>query len=223
MMTEMIMMIAVSCIAIPALIPFLNSSHTENQHQVLLTMYYLCQIKTSRQEQAATSGLIPHLQRFVLGDHPLKQFAFPILFLLGKSSSRSRYELKKYSGLQFYVDSLHDLYWRSHALEVLAVWLTEDIPRCNAVLNTSTNINKLLQCFRSTSNIVQFEKMLPQFKKLLSHSIKVNQSFGRSDLFVQEIKNRLIKHQDSNSIRIGLLKILLLIVVARYDFKTLME
>lgn len=46
--------------AIPALIPFLNSTHPENQHQVLLTMYYLCQIKTSRQEQAAVSGMYAH-------------------------------------------------------------------------------------------------------------------------------------------------------------------
>lgn len=167
--------------------------------------------------------MIPHLQRFVRGDHPLKQFAFPILFLLAKSSSKARLELKKYSGLQFYVDSLHDLYWRSHALEVLAVWLTEDMCRCNLVLNTSTNINKLLTCFRTTSNVVQFEKMLPQFKKLLSVSIRINQSFGRNDLFVQEIKTRLIKHGDSNSIRIGLLKILLLIVVARHDFQILLE
>jgi hypothetical protein len=64
--------------AIPALIPFLssempvswleadlacsaaqlelNSAFQENANQSLLTMYYLCQLKISRQEQAALSG-----------------------------------------------------------------------------------------------------------------------------------------------------------------------
>jgi hypothetical protein len=45
-------------------------------------------------------------------------------------------------------------------------------------------------------------------------STRVNQSFGRSYEFVAEIKIRLIRHGNSNNIRISLLKILALIFVA---------
>lgn len=76
--------------AIPALIPFLSSQYPENVNQALLSLYYLCQIKSSRQEQAAAAGIVPHLQRFIRSNHSLNQFAFPIIFLLGKTSARTR-------------------------------------------------------------------------------------------------------------------------------------
>ena len=200
--------------AIPALIPFLSSPFPENQHQVLLSMYYLCQIKASRQEQAAMCGLIPHLERFIRSDHPLKQFAYPIIFQLAKCSNKSRIELKKYNGVQFYIDCLRDVYWRSHSLEVLAGWLQEDTQRVGFTLNLPTNINKLFSVFKTTNDAIQFEKMLPLFRKMLSVSIRVNQSFGRSGEFISEIKQRLERHAASNNIRINLLKILALIFVA---------
>jgi hypothetical protein len=74
--------------AIPALIPILSSTYPENVNQALLSLYYLCQIKASRQEQAAVAGIIPHLQRFIRQNHSLNQFAYPIIFLLGKTSPR---------------------------------------------------------------------------------------------------------------------------------------
>ena len=43
-------------------------------------MYYLSTINPGRQELAARSGLIPHLQRFIRTNSQLKQFALPILF-----------------------------------------------------------------------------------------------------------------------------------------------
>lgn len=182
--------------AIPALIPFLDSKQvSENQHQVLLTMYYLCQIKSSRQEQAALSGIIPHLHRFIRQDHPLKQFAYPIIFLLAKTSWKSRLELKKHGGLQFYIDILvsQDVYWRSSALETISFWVSasgEDAARVSFVLNTSSNINKLLRVFRETTDETQFDKMGNSMKKLLSASTTVNQSMGRMKEFIKEIKAR---------------------------------
>jgi hypothetical protein len=153
--------------AIPALLPHLApSSPPENQHQVLLSMYYLCQLKASRQEQAALHGLIPHLQRFIASDHPLKQFAFPIMFALCKTSKKTRMELKKYSGVTFYLHTLRDPYWRSHALEVLAVWLSEDPQRVGFMLTQPSAVNALLSCVQQTGNATQFEKA----RKQLTHS-----------------------------------------------------
>ena len=73
----------------------------------LLSLYYLCQIKSSRQEQAALSGapqqpstqlalfthcwvagIIPHLQRFIRTNHSLNQFAYPMACWLGMTSTR---------------------------------------------------------------------------------------------------------------------------------------
>lgn len=69
--------------AIPALVPLLSSPYADVQNQVLLSMYYLSTINTNRQEQAARAGIIPHLQRFIRANHPLKQFALPIIFQVG--------------------------------------------------------------------------------------------------------------------------------------------
>ena len=213
--------------AIPALIPFLDPmAASENQHQVLLTMYYLCQIKGSRQEQAALSGIIPHLQRFIREEHSLKQFAYPIIFLLAKTSWRTRQELKKYQGVQFYVDILTspDVYWRSAALDCIATWMSasvEDTARVSFLLNTASNINKLLRVFRDTDDATQFDKMLPSFRKILATSIKVNQSLGRTPDFTREIRDRLCRHAASNNIRINLLKMVSLLFAAHPSPATL--
>jgi len=213
--------------AIPALIPFLEPQQvSENQHQVLLTMYYLCQIKQSRQEAAALSGIIPHLQRFIRLDHPLKQFAYPIIFLLAKSSPRARVELKKYGGLQFYIDILSsaDVYWRSYALEVLSFWVAasaDETARASFHLATSSNINKLVQVFVVTEDPTQFDKMLPHFRKMVAQSHRVNEALGRCKRFINEIRARLDRHASSNNIRINLLKILNLLFAAHHDKEAL--
>jgi hypothetical protein len=207
--------------AIPALIPFLEATQvSENQHQVLLTMYYLCQIKSSRQETAALSGIIPHLQRFIRLDHPLKQFAYPIIFLLAKTSSKTRMELKKNNGVQFYIDILtngKDVYWRNHALEVLSFWMassSDDTARVSLLLNTPSNLNKLIRVFRESTDPQMFEKMLPSFRKILAVSVKVNQSLGRTKEFTREIRNRLGATSSSAGTRVELLKMLSLLFAA---------
>jgi secreted Zn-dependent insulinase-like peptidase len=97
-------------------------------------MFYLCQLNASRQEQAAIAGIIPHLQAFIRRNHPLKQFAYPILFKLAKTSKRTQAELRKYHGIEFYVELLRDPYWGNHALEVLAKWYVSHSTACAAHL-----------------------------------------------------------------------------------------
>ncbi len=204
--------------AIPALLPHLApTSPPENQHQVLLSMYYLCQLKASRQEQAALHGLIPHLQRFIASDHPLKQFAFPIIFALCKTSKKTRMELKKCNAVLFYLHTLRDPYWRSHALEVLAVWLSEDPQRVGFLLVQPSSVNALLSCIEQTSNATQFEKMLGSVRKLLLANVRVNQCLGRSFAFVHVIVMRLEAESSNNAIRVNLLNILSLLLVAHED------
>ncbi len=54
------------------------------------------------------------------------------------------------------------------------------------------------------------------FHRILKASIRVNRSFGRSALFLGELKHRFEKHAGDNNIRINLIKILNLI----YDSHT---
>jgi len=203
--------------AIPALVPYFNNPHPEVQNQVLSSMYYLCRLTPSRQEQAAVSGIIPHLQKMIRANHPLKQFAFDILFNLGKTSRRSRMELKKYGGVEFYIEALKDPYWRSPFLEVLARWLQmmDDRQRVEFILNA--NVNKLFTLFKTTKDVVQFDKILPHFYRIVQASIRVNRSFGRSSVFIVELKTRFDRHASNNIIRINLLKILTSIYESHHD------
>ena len=197
--------------AIPALAPHLSSSHHDIQIQVLMSMYYLSTIKASRQEQAARCGVIPHLQRFILKNHPLKQFALPIMFQLAKTSDDTRLELKKYNGVSFFLDLLEESYWRTHALESLALWLSEDPCRVEFFLTSSVNINKIIRVVTATKKKLQFEKILVPLEKILQQSQSVNKALGRRSVFIRELTKRLQLHADSNVIRINLLKILTLI------------
>jgi serine/threonine protein kinase len=209
--------------AIPALICMLDASsdtHADVHNQVLPLFYYLLQLQPSRQEQAVLSGIIPHLQRFVVTAHPLKQFALPIMFQLAKTSRRVRLELRKYRGVQFYIALLQERYWRTHALEVLAFWLNDAPQRVEFVLCTDANLLKLFAVFRTTQQAVQFETMLPLFQKLVAGSRRVNEAFGRSPRFMRELKRRL-RSSPTNNIRINLLKLLTLLFDGHADSVTL--
>jgi hypothetical protein len=52
------------------------------------------------------------------------------------------------------------------------------------------------------------------YRRILTTSIRVNQAFGRSGFFIEELKAKLEKYANSNNIRISLLRILALIFYA---------
>ena len=51
----------------------------EIQNHALHTLFNLCRLSKARQEEAASFGAIPILQKIVTANSPLKQFALPIL------------------------------------------------------------------------------------------------------------------------------------------------
>jgi hypothetical protein len=199
--------------AIPALIPFLGSKVMSHQIEALVNIYYLCSIKASRQEEAALNGVIPHLQRLIITKHPFNQFAYPIIFALCKTSKVTRNELKKYNAIQFFLDLLKDPNWSTHALEALTAFVGDLSSRVEFVLTTPSNINKLYLTFQTTTNAMHFERILPQFRKLLTGSLQFNQAFARSNGCIRTIKDRLERYAKNNNIRGNLLKILALIIV----------
>merc|ERR1719234_1082691 len=117
-------------------------------------MYYILQIKLSRQEEAARHGVIPHLQRIIQSNHALKEFAFPMICKLAHAGLKTLYELKKYDGINFYLDLLTQHHWQSFALDSIAVWLTLDRARVEVVLLQPHNLLKMIEVFRSTEKTI---------------------------------------------------------------------
>ena len=94
----------------------------EISNQVLNTIYNLCRLNKSRQEDAALNGIIPLLQRIIKTERPLKEFALPILCDMAHSGKVGRRELWRNKGLQFYISLLADPYWQVTALDAIFIW-----------------------------------------------------------------------------------------------------
>ena len=95
----------------------------EVSNQVLNTIYNLCRLNKSRQEDAALNGIIPVLLRILKTERPLKEFALPVLCDMAHSGKVGvRRELWRNKGLQFYISLLADPYWQVTALDAIFVW-----------------------------------------------------------------------------------------------------
>lgn len=93
----------------------------EVSNQVLNTIYNLCRLNTSRQDDAALNGIIPVLQRILKTERPLKEFALPVLCDMAHCKVGRR-ELWRNKGLPFYISLLADPYWQVTALDAIFVW-----------------------------------------------------------------------------------------------------
>lgn len=94
----------------------------EVSNQILNTIYNLCRLNKSRQEDAALNGIIPLLQKIVKTERPLKEFALPILCDMAYSGKVGRRELWRNKGLTFFISLLSDPYWQVTALDAIFTW-----------------------------------------------------------------------------------------------------
>jgi hypothetical protein len=94
----------------------------EVSNQILNTIYNMCRLSKSRQEDAALNGIIPLLQKIVKTERPLKEFALPILCDMAHSGKVGRRELWRNKGLAFYILLLTDPYWQVTALDAIFTW-----------------------------------------------------------------------------------------------------
>jgi serine/threonine protein kinase len=94
----------------------------EISNQVLNTIYNLCRLNKSRQEDAALNGIIPILQKIYETERPLKEFALPILCDMAHSGKVGRRELWRNKGLKFYISLLAEPYWQVTALDAIFIW-----------------------------------------------------------------------------------------------------
>ncbi|KAI9752606.1 MAG: Cytochrome b-c1 complex subunit 7 [Chaenotheca gracillima] len=194
--------------AIEVLADLLSSSmkephFREMSNQVLNTMYNLCRLSKTRQEDAALNGVIPLLQRIVKTERPLKEFALPILCDMAHSGKVGRKILWQNKGLAFYVSLLADPYWQVTALDAIFIWLQEETAKVEEHLLAGGFTDAVVKCF-TTSKANAFENLLEPLQKLLRLSPTVAQALGRPDLF-SRILQKL--HHNKAVIRLNLLRI----------------
>ncbi|KAI9737760.1 MAG: hypothetical protein M1834_009128 [Cirrosporium novae-zelandiae] len=194
--------------AIDILTELLNTSFSKPQfremsNQILNTIFNLCRLSKSRQEDAALNGVIPLLQKIVKTERPLKEFALPILCDMAHSGKACRRELWRNKGLKFYISLLSDPYWQVTALDAISVWLQEETARVEEQLLDGTFTDAIVDCF-TTSKANSFENLLEPLQKLLRLSPPVALSLARPDLF-HRILQKL--HHPKVTIRLNLLKI----------------
>ncbi|KAI4189385.1 MAG: hypothetical protein L6R41_001493 [Letrouitia leprolyta] len=204
--------------AIDVLIELLRSNFSESHfreisNQVLNTIYNLCRLNKSRQEDAALNGIIPVLQHIIKTERPLKEFAYPILCDMAHSGKVGRRELWRNKGLPFYISLLADPYWQVTALDAIFVWLQEETARVEDALLDGSFTQGILRCF-TTSKANSFENLLEPLQKLLRLSPPVALSLAHPDLF-----SRILQKLNSTKavVRLNLLRIVRSICDANDD------
>ena len=183
----------------------MNEPHfKEISGQVLNTIFNLCRLNKSRQEDAALNGIIPVLQRIVKSDRPLKEFSLPILCDMAHSGKVGRRELWRNKGLPFYISLLQEPSWQVTALDAIFIWLQEETAKVEEhLLSGSLFTLAISRCF-TTAKANSFENLLEPLQKLLRLSPPVALSLAHPELFTR------IQHKLSSNkalVRSNLLRI----------------
>lgn len=190
--------------AIPTLVHLLNEQEAEStatktsrvskrkevENIVLQSMFYLCRINRNRQTHAAQAGVIPSLMKVIKNASPLKQFALPILCDLAHASPTARAHLWACDGVSLFLEMLEDKYWQMDAIKSISIWLVHDTVKVENVLLIPNNLLKLMMCFRSAQD-TELENLLEPLIEMMTRSVRLNQTLGRSAMFVAEILKRL--------------------------------
>ncbi|PGH22925.1 STE/STE11/CDC15 protein kinase [Polytolypa hystricis UAMH7299] len=191
----------------------MKGSHSrEISNQILNTIYNMCRLSKSRQEDAALNGIIPLLQKIVKTERPLKEFALPILCDMAHSGKVGRRELWRNKGLTFYISLLSDPYWQVTALDAIFAWLQEETAKVEEYLLDSNNsspsfTDAIAKCV-SLSKANAFENLLEPLQKLLRLSPPIASTLARPDMF-GPIGQKL--QHTKPAVRVNLLRILSII------------
>lgn len=199
----------------------------EVSNQILNTIYNMCRLNKSRQEDAALNGIVPLLQKIVKTERPLKEFALPILCDMAQSGKVGRRELWRNRGLAFYISLLSDPYWQVTALDAIFIWLQEETAKVEEQLLDDSHYkpsftDAIVKCL-TISKANAFENLLEPLQKLLRLSPAIAKTLARPDLFT---RIGLKLHHNKAAVRLNLLRIVSSIcdsseengdLLARYD------
>ncbi|KAK8858460.1 hypothetical protein IAR55_002687 [Kwoniella newhampshirensis] len=161
----------------------IKGSHSnEICSHIFQTIYSMTRLSKSRQEEAASSGIIPLLKTVIQNKSPLKQFALPILCDLANAGKGSRRLLWQNDGMKLYLDLLEDPYWRVSALDAILAWMQDETARVEDVLLEKSSSDNLVRCFVQASG-VSFEGILDPFLKILRLSTSLTSCLSHPPFF----------------------------------------
>jgi serine/threonine protein kinase len=194
-----------------------TSNFREITNQLLNTMFNLCRLSKSRQEDAALSGLIPLLQRIVQTERPLKEFALPILCDMAHSGKVGRKILWQNKGLAFYVELLKEPYWAVTALDALFVWLQEETGKVEECLLTESYgsggfAEAIVSCFVE-AKADAFENLLEPLQKMLRLSPAIAASLSSSRAFFERAVGKVVVAKKA-LVRLNILRVVRSVVDA---------
>eukprot|EP00455_Lapot_gusevi_P010873 TRINITY_DN1497_c0_g1_i2.p1 TRINITY_DN1497_c0_g1~~TRINITY_DN1497_c0_g1_i2.p1 ORF type:complete len:263 (-),score=105.53 TRINITY_DN1497_c0_g1_i2:171-959(-) len=194
--------------AIFRLMPFIESAHSEIQTQVFMTMHSMCRLKASRQEALAAAGMVPHVQRIIREGGGLRQFALQMIKAFALCSAKTRLELKKHGGLDFFLQLLQQKelsYFHVEALASIATWMTEDLRRVEFVLIQNHHFQRLLQALERCSLSV-FVECLPSLIKIVTVSSRLSRLLADNSNFVTKLMS--VASSESPFVRKRMLQII---------------
>ncbi|OXG28291.1 STE-group protein kinase [Cryptococcus neoformans Ze90-1] len=199
----------------------IKGSHSnEICSHIFQTIYSMTRLSKSRQEEAASSGIIPLLKRVIQNKSPLKQFALPILCDMANAGKGSRRLLWHYDGLSLYLDLLEDPYWRVSALDAILAWMQDETARVEDVLLEKSASDSLVRCFVQASG-VSFEGILDPLLKLLRLSTSLTSSLSHPPFFSRLSES--LERSTKAVIKLNLLRLTKVVCECHPDKATLVE
>lgn len=179
----------------------------EMSNQILNTIYNLCRLSKTRQEEAALVGIIPILIKIVKEEKtPVKEFALPILCDMAHSSRAARRELWQNKGLVFYTSLLSDPYWQVTALDAIFTWLQEETSKVEDHLLENQKFTTAIIQALTSSKSTTFENLLEPLQKLFRLSPPLAASMARSQQLFDVLGQKL--NHNKPAIRLNLLRII---------------
>ncbi|WWD04732.1 hypothetical protein V865_002803 [Kwoniella europaea PYCC6329] len=163
----------------------MKGSHaSETVSNLFQTIYSMTKLSKSRQEEAASSGIIPLLKKVVQSKSQMSDFALPILCDLANAGKVSRRLLWRYDGLNLYLDLLSHPYWQVSALDAILTWMQDETARVEDVLLEKSASDSLVKCFVQASG-VSFEGILDPLIKILRLSTSLTSSISHPQFYTR--------------------------------------
>ncbi|KAJ3016185.1 hypothetical protein HKX48_004168 [Thoreauomyces humboldtii] len=173
------------------------------QNQAVNILYNLCRLNRERQAAAVSAGCIPHLQKFIESNSPLRQFALPLLCDLVNVGGRCWKFLRTHRVLASYLTLLKDAAWQVSAIEAISIWISEDGEEIQFELATRSSDLSHAFCTSTGSN---FDSLLLPFQRIVVASSVVTSRLAGTVAFIEKIATKLV--HPSAGVRLSLLLIL---------------
>lgn len=182
--------------AIEVLVQYLSGcprteANTKARHYIISCLHNLCIVSPARQEIAAASGLVPHLQTYIRSnDINLRSLCIDIYSGLACSGHPTRIQLSKHSGVNFYVELLQLLSvpgtvrkWQARVLKSVAEWLEDEsdveAARVEGRLLLPQNCDSICRSL-AAMRVADVEAVLEPYKRIIMGSLKLNRALGGS-------------------------------------------